>query len=299
VIAETKPAVVAIGGGRGLSATLSAAKPHASRLTGIVASADDSGSTGRLRRGLNISAPGDIRRCLTAMSDRRSDALARAFEYRFEGSDVEGHALGNLVIAAFSAGSSDFSVAINQVSALLGIDPNVGRLYSATERPSTLAAITREGRRVTGQYAISQTQGVERVWLEPSVSRAPAAAVEAIRTAQHVLIGPGSLFTSVLAAVLAPGISEALEDTTARCTYICNTSSSEPETLGYSVNMHIERLAAHGLNVDVALVASDGLIAQTGVMAGVPAIHASLCGEGGESHDAQKFTQALKSILLK
>ena len=205
------PRVVAVGGGHGLAATLRAAHRYAGHTTAVVATADDGGSTGRLRSALDMPAPGDVRRCVEAMAEDDGTALAAALEYRFAGSDVEGHALGNLLLAGLHATSGDFVAAVDELSRLVGLDPASRRVLPATVDPVVLRAEVTGGRRITGQVAIARTVGVERVVVEPPTARVPDEVVDALAEADQVVLGPGSLFTSVLAAAVVDDVRDAVK----------------------------------------------------------------------------------------
>ena len=241
------PAVVALGGGHGLSATLRAARRYAGDITAIVSVADDGGSSGRLRSAVGIPAPGDLRRCLVALAD---DSLwADVFEHRFNAGELEGHAFGNLLIAALADYTGDFEAALYETGRLLGLE---GRVFPATCEPVVLKAEV-EGASVEGQVAVSKAGRISGVSLIPPDPPSPKGALEAIAGADQVVIGPGSLYTSVLAVVAVPAIREALAATHAYKVYVCNLRPQEPETSGFDVAAHVAALAAHGLQADVVL----------------------------------------------
>lgn len=241
------PAVVALGGGHGLSATLRAARRYAGDITAVVSVADDGGSSGRLRSAFGIPAPGDLRRCLVALAD---DSLWTAvFEHRFSAGELEGHAFGNLLIAALADYTGDFEVALHETGVLLGLEAKV---FPATREPVVLKADV-EGVSVEGQVAVSNAGRISGVSVIPPDARTPEGALEAIAHADQIVIGPGSLFTSVLAVVAVPAIRDAIADAPGRKVYVCNLRPQVPETDGYDVAAHVAALAAHGLDVDVVL----------------------------------------------
>ena len=243
----TGPAVVALGGGHGLSATLRAARRYAGDITAVVSVADDGGSSGRLRSAFGIPAPGDLRRCLVALAD---DSLwAAVFEHRFDAGELEGHAFGNLLIAALADYTGDFEVALYETGRLLGLE---GTVYPATREPVVLKAEV-EGASVEGQVAVSNAGRISGVSVVPPDARTPEGALQAIADADQIVVGPGSLFTSVLAVVAVPAIGDALASASGRKVYVCNLRPQIPETAGYDVAHHVAALAAHGLEVDVAL----------------------------------------------
>ncbi|GID33045.1 gluconeogenesis factor YvcK family protein [Paractinoplanes brasiliensis] len=290
-----RPYVVAIGGGRGLTATLRAARRYADVVTAVVATADDSGSTGRLRAALPIPAPGDLRRCLAALADVDDRPLGLALEHRFEGTDLTGHTLGNLMLAALFATTGDFVEATDEVARLLGVDPRRGRVVPATVEPVHLTCITGDGRRVRGQYAISKTAGIDRLALDPPGVKAPNGVVDAIHRADQVVLGPGSLYTSILAAVLVPDVLAALRTTTAQRVYVCNVEPEPGETEGYDVAAHVAALHRHGVCADVVLVPRDTALPLGDVS--VPVAHADVAGAGGTAHDSWKLAVALAAIV--
>lgn len=242
-----RPAVVALGGGHGLSTTLRAARLYAGDITAIVSVADDGGSSGRLRSAFGIPAPGDLRRCLVALAD---DSLwTGLFEHRFNAGELEGHAFGNLLIAALADFTGDFEVALHETGRLLGLEAQV---FPATREPVVLKAEV-EGVSVEGQVAVSNAGRISGVSVIPPDARAPQGALDAIAAADQIVIGPGSLFTSVLAVAAVPAIGEAIARARGRKVYVCNLRPQVPETEGYDVAGHLAALAAHGLTVDVAL----------------------------------------------
>ncbi|MBV8388004.1 MAG: YvcK family protein [Acidimicrobiia bacterium] len=241
------PAVVALGGGHGLSTTLRAAKSYAGHITAIVSVADDGGSSGRLRSAFGIPAPGDLRRCLVALAD---NALwTKVFEHRFNTGELQGHAFGNLVIAALADYTGDFEVALYETGQLLGLQHTV---FPATREPVVLKAEV-EGVSVEGQVAVSNAGRISGVSVIPPDARTPEGALDAIATADQIVIGPGSLFTSVLAVVAVPAIRDAIAAASGRKVYVCNLGPQIPETADYDVAGHVGALAAHGVNVDVCL----------------------------------------------
>ena len=221
--------VVALGGGHGLAASLSAIRRYASDVTAIVSVADDGGSSGRLRSAFGIPPPGDLRRCLVALAD--ADSLwADAFEHRFTAGELEGHALGNLMIAGLAATTGDFELALDEAGRLLGA---VGRVIPATREPVVLKAVVRAAdgdgaADVEGQVAVGNSGRIAGVWLVPADPEPTPAALDALAAADQVVIGPGSLFTSVLAVVAVPAIREALAATRARRSTSATCASRAP-----------------------------------------------------------------------
>lgn len=284
----TGPRVVAIGGGHGLAATLQAVRRYAGDVTAIVSVADDGGSSGRLREALGIPPPGDLRKCLVALADPDAP-LAKAFEHRFEHGELEGHALGNLLIAALAAETGDFQQALDEAGKAVGA---VGRVLAATEAPAVLKAEAAAGA-VHGQVNVSETGRIAHVSLVPPDIPAAPGVVEAIERADQIVMGPGSLFTSVLAALVVPDITKALHTTNANKVYVCNLRPQVPETSGYDVAAHVEALIAHGIDPDVVLF--DPACLPVGELT-INGVQAALCG-GGPGHDPAKLASALANLV--
>jgi uncharacterized cofD-like protein len=274
---RTSPKVVALGGGHGLAASLQAVRRYASDITAIVSVADDGGSSGRLREALGIPAVGDLRRCLVALA--APDSLwAIVFQHRFDSGELEGHALGNLVIAGLTNVTGDFSAALAEAGRLVGA---AGTVLPATIVPVVLKAEAASGS-VEGQVKVQNAGRLSVVGLVPPDPPAPPAALEAIATADQIVIGPGSLFTSVLAAVVVPEIRDALAATSAQKVYVANLRPQIPETEGYDVAAHVDALVAHGLDVDVVLAHT---------------AERPLARDDGLAHDPARLAQALADLV--
>lgn len=287
--------VVALGGGHGLAASLRAIRRYASEVTAIVSVADDGGSSGRLRSVFGIPPPGDLRKCLVALADPGS-LWVDAFEHRFTAGELEGHALGNLMIAGLAATCGDFEVALAEAGRLLGA---VGRVVPATKEPVVLKAVVRAAdgngsADVEGQVAVANAGRIAGVWLVPDDPPPPQAALDALAAADQVVIGPGSLFTSVLAVVAVPGIRDALAATRARKVYVCNLRVQRPETEGYDVAAHVDALRAHGLDVDVVLC-HPGALPLGGVS--VRVMERPVAHEGSAAHDPHLLAAALSDLV--
>jgi uncharacterized cofD-like protein len=295
---DKAPQVVAIGGGHGLAMTIRAIRTYAGRATAVVATADDGGSTGRLRSRMAIPAPGDLRRCLVAMAGVEEQPLGRALEYRFGGTDVEGHALGNLLLAGLGAVTGDFVAASDEVARLLGLDPDRARVVPATAEPVELRATTAEGLRVAGQVTVGATERIAEVTLDPPGVKAPHGVAELVLEADQVVLGPGSLYTSVLAAAVVDELREALAATRGLRVYVCNLRAEAAETRGYDVARHVAALRAHGIEPDVVVVHRDGGLAGTGaVPTGVRVVTADVARPHGMAHDAAKLAAVLTGLL--
>ncbi len=237
--------MVAIGGGHGLASSLRASLAFADQLTGVVSVADDGGSSGRLRRELGLPAPGDLRRCLSALASEDS-LLAKSLEHRFDRGALEGHAVGNLLIAGLAGAGGDFAAAINEVARLVGA---VGTILPATLEPVTLVADS-DGGELVGQVTIERATGIRNLRFEQTAPETPAEAVEAIRNADLVVIGPGSLFTSVLAAAVVPEIKQAIADTSAHRVFVANVANDRAEARGFDLPEHVEAIRDHGIAID-------------------------------------------------
>lgn len=287
--AGSGPRVVAIGGGHGLAATLRAVRGYAGDIAAIVSVADDGGSSGRLRDAFAIPPPGDLRKCLVALAEPGS-VWARAFEHRFDAGELTGHPLGNLIIAGLAGCTGDFLSALEEAGRVMGA---VGRVLPATAAPVVLAAEAEDGP-VEGQVKVAGTGGITRVSIRPPEAEPPEAAVAALADADQVVIGPGSLFTSVLAVVAVPALCRALAVTPARKVYVCNLRPQVPETRGYDVGEHVRALARHGLDVDV--VVWDPKEMAPGDLP-VPAVEADLTRRHGYGHDPTKLAEALSHLV--
>jgi len=246
------PHVVAIGGGTGLAAALRAVQRYAGRIDAIVTVADDGGSSGRLAPGLEIPPPGDIRKCLLALAPEES-VWRDLFEYRFTGADVVGHSLGNLIIASLADLTGDFRAALKAAERLLA---TVGSVIPASPQRLQIASVV-DGEPVAGQVALALSRGnVEEMWLIPGDAEASAEAIQAILAADQIVIGPGSLYTSLLATLLVPGIVEAVNLATARLVYVANVSTQDGETLGMDCADHLDALIRmSGIRPPAAIVA--------------------------------------------
>lgn len=244
------PKIVAIGGGHGLSTLLRGLKEHTSNLTAIVTVADDGGSSGRLRQELGLLPPGDFRNCITALADKES-LMTELFQYRFgEGTGLDGHSFGNLFIAAMAGVTGDFERAVLESSKVLAVR---GRIL-----PSTLTRVTlwaELGGAETANLIARQIEGesripkagapIERVFLRPEDARGYSEAVQSILEADLIVVGPGSLYTSILPNLLVSDIVQALRAARALKIYVCNVATQPGETDGYTVGSHIRALEDH------------------------------------------------------
>jgi len=245
---------VALGGGTGLPGVLRCLLDAGFETTAVVTMADDGGSSGTLRRELGMLPPGDIRNCLVAMADPDSE-IAGLFQYRFpQGAGLEGHALGNLIIAALSDMHGGFIEAVEHSASMLGTR---GAVLPSTLASVGLCAVDSMGRPVAGQALIANTPGPFcDVVLDPPDPDPYPPAIAAIEGADVIVIGPGSLFTSILPNFLVSGVADAVRSSAARKVYICNVANQRGETSGMDAADHVETLLAHGLSgaLDVAVL---------------------------------------------
>ncbi|MBI4301876.1 MAG: YvcK family protein [Chloroflexi bacterium] len=237
------PKVVALGGGTGLSTLLRGVKEYTGNLTAIVTVADDGGSSGRLRRELGVLPPGDFRNCIAALADAEP-LMAELFQYRFgDGSGLAGHSFGNLFIVAMSEVTGNFEEAVRESSRVLAVRGQI--------LPSTLANVTLSAR-VEGEAMIrgesnitSSGNRIRQIYLEPADVQAHPEAVQALLDADLIILGPGSLYTSVMPNLLVTGIREAIRLSSALKVYVCNVATQPGETDGFSVADHVEALVRH------------------------------------------------------
>lgn len=247
------PRVVAIGGGTGLSALLRGLKEHTSNLTAVVTVADDGGSSGVLRQELGIPPVGDIRNCIAALADAEP-LMNELLQYRFPTADgllaatnetpgLAGHAVGNLLLAAMTAiEGGDFEEGVRRINRILAVR---GQVVPVTATTLTLHALTTSGDTVSGQSRIMRTEGIQRVWLTPADVYASDDALAAIAEAELIVLGPGSLYTSVLPSLLIPAIRDAILAASATRLYVCNVATQEGETTGLDLSGHVAALLAH------------------------------------------------------
>jgi uncharacterized cofD-like protein len=289
--------IVGIGGGHGLAATLRAARLYADEVAAVVTVADDGGSSGRLTTELGIPPPGDIRNCLVALSE--GGPVSEIFQHRFGRGALEGHPIGNLVIAALAEMRGDFAAAVKEAGRLIGAR---GSVYPATTELVSLSALV-EGGVVEGQVAVAQTRApIRSVHLRPPSPVAHPEAVHAILTADQVVVGPGSLFTSIIATLLVPGIGRALADSSARRIFMCNARTQPGETEGLDVADHIEALLTHTGrgSIDAVVVQSPPLgqgvtLPGSWDYPGIELIEADVATAEG-AHDPDRMAKVLASL---
>jgi uncharacterized cofD-like protein len=254
------PAIVAIGGGTGLSTLLSGLKRYSSNLTAIVTVADDGGSSGVLRREFGIQPPGDIRNCLAALSTEEP-LLTRLFQYRFRsGSGLEGHSFGNLFLTALTAITGSLESAITASSRVLAVQ---GQVVPATNADVRLWAELENGERIEGESRIGQASSpIVRLGCVPERPPALPRAIEAIANADLIVLGPGSLYTSLLPNLLVPELVTAISRSKAPRLYICNLMTQPGETDGLDVGGHLRAIEAQLATIGVERRLFDGVLAQ-------------------------------------
>ena len=269
------PRVVTIGGGTGLSVLLRGLKELTNNITAVVTVADDGGSSGRLRSELGVPPMGDIRACIVALADNETQ-MGRLLQYRFpeqpnggrhgaaDGGngvhEVAGHSFGNLLIAALTDLTGDFEEAVRQANRVLAVR---GRVVPVAGQPITLHARLTDGTELVGESSIERSAGIEQVWITPADIRPSNEAVDAVRSADLIVIGPGSLYTSLLPPLLIPEIRAALESAGAPRVYVCNVATQVGETQDYALSDHLAAFARHDLAglVD-AVLANDNYAAR-------------------------------------
>ena len=308
------PRVVALGGGHGLAASLTALTQVTTELTAIVTVADDGGSSGRLRAELDAVPPGDLRMALAALAgdDAWSQTWQELLQHRFAGSGaLGGHAVGNLLLAGLAQTTSGIVEALDIVGRLVGAR---GRVLPASCTPLVVVAEVvgldpadpTALREVVGQVAVATTPGsVSAVHLRPAEPPACAEAVQAVLTADFVVLGPGSWFTSVLTHLLVPDLRAALEQTAATRIVALNLAEQPGETDGFSPEAHLDVLAAHApkLQLDVVLADRDAVLDARGLMTAVESAGGRLVlapvsrDDGTPRHDPVRLAAAYRQVM--
>ena len=289
------PRVVALGGGHGLATALHAVRRYAGSITAVVSVADDGGSSGRLRRDLGVPPPGDIRRCLVALAGD-DHVWSDAFEHRFREGELEGHALGNLILVGLTETLGSFPAALDEAGRLLGA---VGRVLPATVEPVTLKAELADSH-VEGQVAVANSHGIRRIELVPADAVATPDAVEAITDADQIVYAPGSLYTSVMPVLCVPQLRDAVVRSRARVVQVANLRPQVPETTGLDADAHLEAVLAHGARVDTFLYQADGDLGADPdrIRAlGVEPVAAAVARPDGLAHDPRQLAKALCALL--
>ncbi len=254
-----EPGIVVVGGGTGLSVLLKGLKKYTSRLTAIVTVSDDGGSSGRLRAEMGVLPPGDIRNCLVALAETET-LMDKVFQHRFRaGGGIQGHSLGNLLLVAMSEIAGDFISAIQEVSKVLAVR---GVVLPATLEPIVLTATMENGHTVMGETRIRNYMGkIERISLIPDQCIPVPETLKAVQEADLIVLGPGSLYTSIIPNLLVKGIAEAITQAKAPVIYISNIMTENGETDGFTAADHLEAIKHH-LNCQLV----DHVIVNSGVI---------------------------------
>ena len=249
------PSVVAVGGGTGLSTLLKGIKAFTRNITAVVAVTDEGGSSGRLRTEWGVLPPGDVRNCIVALAEN-DNALKRILDFRFDRGELEGHSLGNLLLLAVTELCGDFSVAVEQMNHLLAIR---GRVLPVTTEGITLVGQTRAGQQVRGELELScHGRELQEIWLEPQDAHPLPDVISAVDEADIILLGPGSLFTSVIPNLLLPEFAAKVRDAQVPKVYISNLMTQPEETEGMNIVQHLDWVsAALGAVPDCIIVNSE------------------------------------------
>jgi uncharacterized cofD-like protein len=307
------PKIVAIGGGHGLSTLLRGLKEYTSNLTAVVTVADDGGSSGRLRTELGLPAPGDVRNCIAALADVEP-LMTSLFQYRFEekGSGLEGHSFGNLFIAAMTGVTGNFEAAVRETSRVLAVR---GQILPSTLANVTLSAVTEDDEAIHGESKITERGGrIKQVFIHPENAQANPDALRAILNADLIVVGPGSLYTSVLPNLLVDGLRRAMEMSKALKVYVCNVATERGETDSFSVGDHYEVLSGHVHGQLFSYVVANNNFASNGAaqalpteavrldssastIKGVSVLAADVVSEGNRyHHDSKKLASTLLDL---
>jgi uncharacterized cofD-like protein len=248
------PVVVAVGGGHGQAAALEAIQTYASKISALVTVADDGGSSGRLTE-LGIPPPGDSRRCLLALTPEPT-LWSELFAHRFEGGDIHDHSLGNLILVALADLFGDFQSAVSTAEMMLG---SLGRVIPVADHAVRLTA-TVDGRSVAGQVAVAQSRGhFSNLSIEPADTAASRLALEAVAGADQIVMGPGSLYTSIISALMVQMLSPSIMTAPAQRVFVLNLVTQDGETLGMDGINHLEALREHGgIEGPGVVIAHDG-----------------------------------------
>ena len=239
---RTKIKVVTIGGGTGLSVLLRGLKKYPLEITAVVTVADDGGSSGKIRSDMNIPSPGDIRNVIAALSDVEP-YLEKMFQYRFDSGEVKGHPVGNLMIAAMTDIHGDFSTAVKVMSRILNVR---GTVLPTTNDIATLNAVLSDGEIIRGESSITKAGGViDHVYITPSRVKPNEDVLKAMEEADYIIMGPGSLYTSIIPNLVISKVSEKIRESNAKKIYVCNVMTQHGETDNYTVSDHIVAINKH------------------------------------------------------
>ncbi len=316
-----KPIVVAIGGGTGLPAVLKGLKKYDCDLTAIVSVGDDGGSSGKLRRDFGVLPPGDIRNCFTALLDESQDGwqtVEQLLNYRFKsGEGLNGHTIGNLLFTALTEITGNFEESLHSISRFF---PLQGRILPVSNHDIELAAELDNGMVISGECNIGEgMHNIKHLFMNPSDAPALPAAVEAIEKADHIIFGPGSLYTSVIANLLFGDIQNALQRSRAKTVYVCNIMTQPGETADFCLSDHLRVLQQYlpaDMEIDYVLANNAGIDEETLALyyeqgasmvkndidnnpAGCKIIDCDLlmCDDSIVRHDHYKLAKALMNII--
>lgn len=319
---EKGPKIVAVGGGTGLSTMLRGLKKVTKNLTAVVTVADDGGGSGMLRRDMGMPPPGDIRHCMEALANTEP-VMEKLLSYRFQEGTLAGQSFGNLILAALNGITGSFEEAVEQMSHVLAI---TGRVLPVTSADVMLEAVFENGERIVGESKIcdakkQQDCHISRVALIPPNPKALPETLEAIREADLILLGPGSLYTSIIPNLLVEGVAQAIADSKAVKVYVCNIMTQDGETEGLTAGDHLEALLRHGVPgmIDLCLAnnapVSPDLVQKyrqedaepmvvdreriMGMGIGVAERPVASEGEFYARHDPDRLTQAVMDLYLE
>ncbi len=308
------PRIVALGGGSGLSNLLRGLKRHTSNLVGVVAVSDDGGSSGRLRAAFDMPAPGDLTDCLAALSDNESE-LTRLLQYRFtRGSDLKGHTFGNLLITTLTETEGDFAKALRVLNRLLNIS---GEVYPATAQAVKLVATKASGESVEGEEHLREAPGpIATVGTVPADPTGLPEVSAALRNADLIVLGPGSLFSSTIPPLLVPSVREAVNRSKATLVYVVNIMTEIGETNGFDAFDHVQAIVNHGVRWPDVVLLNEAVVDPARLSnyevegaelvgkahhrfegAGVEVLEAGVLGRGAYAqHDSDRLAEELADL---
>ena len=264
MISDTR--VVAIGGGTGLSTMLKGLKLHTHNITAVVTVADDGGSSGMLRTDFGMLAPGDVRNCVSALAEV-DPVMGELLNFRFKGGSLKGHSLGNLFLAALNETSSSFDEAVKKFCHLTGV---VGTVYPVTNEAVTLSALLEDGTVIEGESNIGvhhddHNSPIARLMINPEKPKAVDGVIKAIERADIIVLGPGSLYTSIIPNLLVDGVVDAIRQSKAVKIYVCNIMSQGGETENYTASDHLAAIERHSYEGIADIVIANNAIIPEGL----------------------------------